>query len=287
MFKLPQLHGNIVPKEKEDIVFFSCDYDYFDRHGYALAQSINRTLGWMHVHCHVIDEGNMDKNVLDKMSAVYSFTYTYEQVNEDFYKSLAKNKKRMKEGQHIFKTNDLDYIARRTYLASVRFMRLAHLFKRDHQYILQVDCDTVLRNGFFQNDFKDLTKHVCVMPKPKDPSVFIASAICLGTGQNGVMFRELFSKRMIEAFEKEIYWYVDQDVLRNVMREWETAGRPWGKIPYKWNAWGQKRHDIFSTGKGDKKNDKRFKSAQLNWLPPHWKDKIFRELRDLPENIEL
>ena len=63
MFKLPQLHGNIVPKEKEDIVFFSCDYDYFDRHGYALAQSINRTLGWMHVHCHVIDEGNMDKNV--------------------------------------------------------------------------------------------------------------------------------------------------------------------------------------------------------------------------------
>ena len=58
MFKLPQLHGNIVPKEKEDIVFFSCDYDYFDRHGYALAQSINRTLGWMHVHCHVIDEGN-------------------------------------------------------------------------------------------------------------------------------------------------------------------------------------------------------------------------------------
>jgi len=197
------------------------------------------------------------------------------------------SKKRMKEGQHIFKTDDLDYIARRTYLASVRFMRIAHLFKYDSQHILQVDCDTVLRNGFFQNEFQDLTRHVCVMPKPKDPSVFIASAICLGTGQNGIMFRELFSKRMIEAFEKEIYWYVDQDVLRNVMREWNTEGRPWGNIPYKWNAWGQKRHDIFSTGKGDKKNDKRFKSAQLNWLPPHWKEKIYRELRDLPENIEL
>ena len=104
--------------------------------------------------------------------------------------------------------------------------------------------------------------------KIKDPSVFIASAICLGTGQNGVMFRELFSKRMIEAFEKEIYWYVDQDVLRNVMREWETAGRPWGKIPYKWNAWGQKRHDIFSTGKGDKKNDKRFKPYTIELVIP-------------------
>ena len=35
----------------------------------------------------------------------------------------------MKEGRHIFKTDDLDYIARRTYLASVRFMRLNQPFK--------------------------------------------------------------------------------------------------------------------------------------------------------------
>ena len=91
MFRLPQLHGTIVPKDIEDIVFFSCDYDYFDRHGYALAQSINRTLGWMHVHCHIINEGNMDVNVLDTMSKDYKFTYTYEDVNQDFYKNLAKN----------------------------------------------------------------------------------------------------------------------------------------------------------------------------------------------------
>ena len=119
------------------------------------------------------------------------------------------------------------------------------------------------------------------MPKPKDPAVFIASAICLGTGQNGQMFRDLFSSRMIEAFEKEIYWYVDQDVLKSVMAEWKTMNKYFQEIPYKWVPWGLKKEDIFMTGKGSKKEDKRFKSAQLNWLPPHWQKKIFREIRSL------
>ena len=35
------------------------------------------------------------------------------------------------------------------------------------------------------------------------------------------------------------------------------------------------------TGKGSKKEDKRFKSAQLHWLPGHWQKKIFREIRSL------
>ena len=281
MFKLPNLQGTLPPNEVEDIIFFSCDYDYFDRHGYALAQSINRTLSWMHVHCHLIDEGNMNKNVLNELSEKFKFTYSYEETNMDFYKLLGKNKKRMKEGVHIFKTGDLDFIARKTYLASVRFMRLNQIFKSRHQYILQLDCDTVLKNGFHRTDFRNITEHVAIMPKPKDPAVCIASAICLGTGQDGQMFRDLFSTRMVEAFEKEIYWYVDQDVLKAVMAEWKNKNKYYQEIPYKWVPWGLKKEDIFMTGKGSKKEDKRFKSAQLHWLPGHWQKKIFREIRSL------
>ena len=58
---------------------------------------------------------------------------------------------------------------------------------------------------------------------------------------------------MIEAFEKGIYWYVDQDVLKAVIAEWAKLNKHWEKIPYKWNAWGMKRDEIFSTGKGSKK----------------------------------
>ena len=283
MLNLPKLQGHEVPKNAEDIIFFSCDYDYFDRHGYALAQSIVRTVGWLHVHCHVINEGNINKVVLDDLVKKYPFTYSYEDVSPTFYKDLDKNVKRMKEGRHIFKTDDLDYIARRTYLASCRFMRLKELFDRETQYVFQLDCDTILRNGFHQNKFRDLAKDVRVMPKPKDPAVFIASALTLGTGQNGIQFRKQFSDNMIDAFHKPIYWYVDQDVLKNTMSEWKLSGKEYDHIPYTWNAWGQKRHDIFSTGKGDKKNDKRFKSAQLRWLPDHWQKPIRKELLDLPE----
>tara|TARA_X000000368_G_C23057758_1_gene724812 strand:+ start:2439 stop:3287 length:849 start_codon:yes stop_codon:yes gene_type:complete len=282
MFELPKLHGHNVPNKAKDIIFFSCDYDYFDRHGYALAQSINRTIGWIHVHCHIINEGNMNQIVLDDLTRQFNFTYSYEHVSEQLYKDLKKNTKRMKEGQDIFKTGDLDYIARRTYLASARFMRLHELFKADDQYIFQLDCDTVLRNGFHQKDFRDMAKNVAVMPKPKDPGVFIASALCLGQGSTGIKFRKLFSNNMIEAFKREIYWFVDQDVLRATMTEWNNMEEKFEYIPYQWNAWGQKRYDIFSTGKGSKKDDRRFKAAQMNWLPEHWKEIIKKEVLNLP-----
>ena len=32
--------------------------------------------------------------------------------------------------------------------------------------------------------------------------------------------------------------------------------------------------------------DKRFKSAQLHWLPDHWQEKIFREIRSLDTRSE-
>lgn len=282
MFKLPNLQGTIAPKESEYVIFFSCDYKYFDRHGYALAQSINRTLSWIHVHCHIINEGDMDTRVLNNLSKNFRFTYTYEDINNEFYKNLRKNNKRMKEGIEIFKTKDLDYIARRTYLASVRFMRLSQLFKYEDQKVLQLDCDTILKNGFHQSTFKELAQHVGVMPKPKDPGVFIASAITLGTGQKGLEFRDLFSRRMVEGFENGCYWFIDQDVLKACINEWQNdLKNSFTKIPYKWNSWGLKRDDIFSTGKGNKKNDRRYKSAQLRWLPEHWRLAVEQELRDL------
>ena len=188
----------------------------------------------------------------------------------------------MKEGQDIFKTGDHDYIARRTYLASARFMRLYELFNNPNQHVFQLDCDTILRNGFHQADFRKIAAEVAVMPKPKDPGVFIASALCLGTGESGIRFRKLFSNNMIEAFKKDIYWFIDQDILRDTMSQWDRMGEKFSYIPYQWNAWGQKRYDIFSTGKGNKKEDKRFKAAQLNWLPNHWKEKIKKEILDLP-----
>lgn len=279
-FRLPQLEGTIPgSSEVEDIIYFGCDFDYFDRHGIALAKSVNYTLSWMHVHCHLVLSQGQEK-MIDKMYTHPKFTYTYEIVNEDFYKDMIKNKHKMRDGMSIFKTNDLDFIAKRTYLASCRFMRIQQLFKNPYQCILQLDCDTILKNGFHQSKFRDIANHVGVMPKPKDPATFIASALTLGTGPNGLQFRELFANRLIEGFKKGVYWYIDQEVLKNVIKEWVVdLGYTYEKIPYKWNSWGQKRDDVFSTGKGSKKDDRRFKSAQLKWVPAHWRKPLEEDIR--------
>ena len=279
MFRLPTLQGECSPKNEQDVIYFSCDYDYFIKHGYALAKSIFGTVGWIHVHVHIINEGNINHKVLNEFTKLHKFTYTWEDVSADFYVTLPKNKNRMREGMSIFKTADIDYIARRTYLASVRFMRLNQLFKNKDTHVLQIDCDSILRNGFHQSKFRDLTKHVGVMPKPKDPAVFIASAITLGLGPNGMQFRDLFATRLIQGFEKGCYWYIDQDVLKDVVREWKVDYKlPYNEIPYKWNAWGIKKDDIFSTGKGNKKNDIKYKSAQLKWLPNDLYQKTLEEI---------
>ena len=60
MFKLPELQGHMCPRDEPHVIYFSADYDYFDKHGFALQQSINRTVGWIHVHCHIINEGNIN-----------------------------------------------------------------------------------------------------------------------------------------------------------------------------------------------------------------------------------
>ncbi len=269
------------PRDEPHIIYFSCDYNYFDRHGFALQQSISRTVGWVHIHCHIINEGNIDHNVLKNISNLYKFTYTWEDTNEQFYKDLPKNKSMMGEGMQIFKTADLDYIARRTYLASVRFIRMAEIFTNHKQRILQIDCDSILRNGFHLIEFEKVTTNIGVMPKPKEQHIFIASALSPGTGDKGIAWRNLFARRLTTAFEKGCYWFVDQVVLRHVMKEWADSGNTYDHIGYNWNSWGIKANNIFSTGKGNKKEGLKFKQAQLRWLPEHWYNIVIKEIQEV------
>tara|TARA_A200000159_G_C7335393_1_gene344886 strand:+ start:2600 stop:3451 length:852 start_codon:yes stop_codon:yes gene_type:complete len=283
MFKLPEIQGHMCPRDEPHVIYFSADYDYFDKHGFALQQSINRTVGWIHVHCHIINEGNINHTVLTQLKDQYKFTYTWENVNEQFYIDLPKNKSMMGEGMQIFKTSDINYIARRTYLASVRFIRMAEIFTNPIQKVLQIDCDSILRNGFHPITFEEVTTNIGVMPKPKEQHIFIASALSPGTGNKGIAWRDLFARRLTTAFEKGCYWFVDQVVLRQVMKEWADKGNTYDHIPYNWNSWGIKKNNIFSTGKGNKKEGIRFKQAQLRWLPPHRYNTTLEEIRKAQE----
>ena len=97
MFKLPELQGYMCPRDEQHVIYFSADYEYFDKHGFALQQSINRTVGWIHVHCHIINEGNINHTVLKQLRDQFKFTYTWEDVEPQFYEHLPKNKNMMRK----------------------------------------------------------------------------------------------------------------------------------------------------------------------------------------------
>ena len=65
------------------------------------------------------------------------------------------------------------------------------------------------------------------------------------------MVKTDLAEQMTKTFAGEIYWFIDQVVLKKVFSKFKFES-----IPYHWNAWGFKPADIFSTAKGKKKNDK-------------------------------
>ena len=135
-------------------------------------------------------------------------------------------------------------------------------------------------NGFHGHEFEEVTNAVGVMPKPKEQHIFIASALSPGIETKGIEWRNLFAKRMITAFENGCYWFVDQVVLRQVMSEWKNMGNDYNHIGYNWNSWGIKKNNVFSTGKGNKKEGLKFKQAQLKWLPYHWYKVVMKEIQE-------
>lgn len=255
-FNIPALHGN--KPSGSNIIYFSCNKDYYYRFGIPLLNSILHTVEFLDVHIHLIlkpqDIGDINLKRDNRVS------YTHEIIDDEFLSSIPINHSRIKEGKDIWNTENELEVIEKTYYASARFMRLDELFN-DEQYVFQIDCDSICRNSFGQNDYRRLTEDVRLMPKPKDPDVIIASSICLGTGKTGKQFKSRFAQKLKEAFATGAYWYVDQDILKEVADETE-----WKTIPFVWNSWKIATYDLFVTGKGDRKEKDKFKKVQEKWL---------------------
>ena len=144
-------------------------------------------------------------------------SYTFERHPKDFYDQFQLNKEHpvFARGPEICGTkNDYD-LKRKIYLSSARFMLMNKLF--DHyQHVLQIDADGICRNTFAIHDFKRITRQPCAMRKPKDHQ-FILQVVFPGIGFAGSEFKTELSKKMIDAFKKPIYWFIDQHILKDIL----------------------------------------------------------------------
>ena len=274
--KLP-LEGEL-PTNKQNIIYYSCDPKYWAEYGQYLAKStLHYNRHQAHVHVHIIheqEEHDPKQFLQDK-----AITYTFERHSEDFYEqfTLDFNNKLFGSGMEICNTKDKLEFKKKIYWSSRRFMIMDKIFST-HQHVLQLDADGLCRCTFADHHFKRITKTPSAMRKPKDRSVYIASCISPGIGEEGDRFKKHLGQQMTMAFQRPIYWFVDQHILKQIFDNWD--GTPMEEIPYAWNSWGLKSGgEIFSTAKGTKKYGTRYKNLKYNWYTDKQKLKFHKDRR--------
>jgi hypothetical protein len=252
--KYPKLQGT--RSTQKHVIYFSCDWLYYQEHGIPLIKSIVNTIDWIGVHVHLV--------LYRPPTDLYYHTrvsYTYEIISDDFINSivLATDSGKLTVNKELLHTDNEYRIKEIIYFSCARFIKLAELFQKN-QFVLQIDADAILFNEFSLEEFKEVTVKPRGMRKPKDPHTLIASCISLGTGDAGENFKNSFSTLLQNSFSKGAYWYIDQEILRKVFYniEFET-------INTKWCNWGLKKTDYFSTGKGSKKTHPRFVERVKVW----------------------
>jgi|TARA_B100000959_G_scaffold265803_1_gene307643 hypothetical protein len=258
-FKLPKLEGDVCLGQH--IIYFSCDPKYWENHGIYLVKSTAHYNPHISIHVHILFN-NKEVTINKFIGKNNNITYSYEFVTDKFLKTLklSSNDYYKKRSHTLLNTNSEKIIKQKIYFASARFIRMKELFS-DYQYVLQLDADGLCRKKFTIDDFEKITNSPSAMRKPKDPSTLIASCITPGTGKEGSKFKTDLTEQMTKTFAGEIYWFIDQVVLKKVFSKFKFES-----IPYHWNAWGFKPADIFSTAKGKKKNNWRYLDVRANWL---------------------
>ena len=94
-----------------------------------------------------------------------------------------------------------------------------------------------------------------------------------GIGFAGSEFKTELANKMIDAFKKPIYWFIDQHVLKEILDK-----RNFESIPYHWNSWGLKSGgEVFSTAKGKKKYGHRYKNLKYTWFTDKEKLRYHKE----------
>ena len=234
-----------------NIIFFSCDLNYFHEYGIPLIKSIVNQIDWIGVHCHLILKNNdFSKFTHPRVS------FSYEIITDEFINSIPLGK------QRLAKKANTEISPEIIYYSCARFMQLDKIFTDTSKNILQIDCDSLLFNKFSQQEFCTITDIPRPMRKEKNPKKIIASAISLGAGVTGAEFRKKLSQLLLSEFQKNAYWFIDQHILQFIFAETDLKET----IPFYWNTWSfKKQKAYFRTAKGNKKDNPEYINALEYW----------------------
>ena len=193
--------------------FFAADNVYFDLYGKVLALSLLKHASWSKIHVHFYNQTSEQAAWCDKKG----ITHTNEVLDK----------------------NHLEF---RTLCACIRFIRIPEIFE-DTAKILSFDCDVIANKTIPQEKFLEDTSKSKVTLKKGNRA--LASTVTFGDDN----FRHEFRERLVHHFSIDnIYWFLDQDVLDEMIKENRL-----GTMFLEWTGTKMTPDRMIWTAKGDRK----------------------------------
>lgn len=237
--------------QKDFFIYSAADENYFDEFVPALAKSIKINTPY-NLHLHLYNPR------LDQLEFCnnYGLTWTAEYVPLELFTDAAKrfekeNLDELTQSQKLrittamAKGGDLSIQdrLRKTYFACARFIRLKN-FVKSRQKFLAIDVDAIVRQNFVLLEEKDFYIYYISGKKAR----YLAGGMFY-TGRNFDFFQKY--SETLETFiqEDKIHWGLDQDVLDNLVPNYN-----WGQLPYEFIDWEMKPSSYIWTAKGTRKD---------------------------------
>jgi hypothetical protein len=259
---LPPLQGNL--DQDRFFVFAAADTVYFDLHARPLINSIMTNAPDLGIHIHIYDPR---PDQVDFCRSRARVTCTYETLDDmgfqqatDYWmtRTVFSNERQQqmyKKGQKLGR-NQLVRLIRQTYYACGRFVRLAELL-RPGQRCLSIDVDGLVRQPF---EHQLGSQDFYLYEKPKDGTHLAGAILFNGTAGAHEFLQEYAQRLRTSMAENDLYWFLDQFVLDQLVPRYRT-----GLLPMSYIDWAMRPESAIWSAKGPRKELAVFKQEQQKY----------------------
>ena len=179
-----------------DVLFASCDSNYFLNHGPAFMMSAIKFK--QNLHLHIVNPDKHVNNIVERVSKFNNLTFSTEQT-------------------------DLKGIDPRTYYACNRFIVAPYILRQAHRVMI-LDVDNYLMNEMRWPDSKYDAGLFLRDPLPgtsgwEQESTHVAAGIVYLDMRKAISFAIDVSNKLKES--KNFVWFVDQNVLWKCYNKWK------------------------------------------------------------------
>lgn len=237
--------------QSNEFIFAAADSIYFEEHGKALINSVLQNTNYsIHVHLYNPTVEQIEWCARPKVTA------TYEYINTDSFSYIAMtllNKsafenhrvKQMVDKGKLYGINHMIQIVEKSYYACARFIRLPEIINH-RSTCLAIDVDGIVREQFSMElpDDHDLYLY------RKASGEHLAGAMLFNYNSMD-FFHEYAAVLRENIVNDNLYWFLDQVVLDELLKKYEYGLLPLGYIDWEmnddshiWSAKGKRKHSI-------------------------------------------